>query len=160
MTLEFIPAYDHAAELLPLYKEYAEMLVQVDPVFQASLVQQNYAEELSNMAKKYGPPKGRLYLIRIDGENAGCVGMLYRSETQVELKRLYIRPQYRGHNFGETAVRRIMADAKEAGYTTLLLDTLPGLKTALKLYDRMGFTETAPYYDCLVPGTIFLELPL
>ena len=56
--------------------------------------------------------------------------------------------------------RRIMDDAREAGYKWLRLDTLPGLKSALKLYRRMGFYEIAPYYDCLVPKTIFMEIAL
>ena len=81
-------------------------------------------------------------------------------EEHAELKRLYVRPEFRGHNLGEQLVRRIMADAAEAGYHWLRLDTLPGLKTALALYRRMGFYEIPPYYDCLVPKTIFLEIAL
>ncbi len=160
MLVEFIPAYDHAAELLPLYEEYAAMLLKTDPIFQVSLDQQNYDVELSHLEEKYGAPRGRIYLIRIDGQVAGTVGMRCRTDTHAELKRLFLRPAFRGHNIGEQAVRRIMSDAKEAGYTHLMLDTLPGLKTAIKLYRRMGFTDRDAYYDCPVPNTIFLEIEL
>ena len=81
-------------------------------------------------------------------------------ETHAELKRLYVRPEFRGRNLGEQLVRRIMDDARGEGYAFLRLDTLPGLKSALKLYRRLGFYEVAPYYDCLVPGTIFMEIAL
>ena len=96
----------------------------------------------------------------MDGSLAGCVGMKESDAEHAELKRLYVRPEYRGHRLGEKMVRKIMADAKEAGYQWLRLDTLPGLKTALALYRSMGFYEVDAYYDCLVPKTIFLEIEL
>ena len=96
----------------------------------------------------------------VDGELAGCVGMKPSDDSHAELKRLYVRPAFRGRNLGETLTRRIMDDARKAGYRYLRLDTLPGLKSALKLYRRLGFRETDPYYDCLVPGTIFMEIEL
>ena len=157
---DLIPAYDRREELIPLYMEYAEMLVKTDPVFTRSLEQQNYDEEIAHLEEKYGLPKGRIYLVCVDGSLAGCVGMKPSDETHAELKRLYVRPEFRGNNLGEQLVRRIMDDAREEGYAFLRLDTLPGLKSALKLYRRLGFTETEPYYDCLVPGTIFMEIVL
>ena len=157
---DLIPAFDRREELIPLYMEYAEMLVKTDPVFTRSLEQQNYDEEIAHLEEKYGLPKGRIYLVYIDGSLAGCVGMKPSDETHAELKRLYVRPEFRGNNLGEQLVRRIMDDAREEGYAFLRLDTLPGLKSALKLYRRLGFTEIEPYYDCLVPGTIFMEIAL
>lgn len=157
---ELIPAFEKREELIPLYKEYADMLVKTDPVFTKSLEQQNYDEEIAHLEEKYGLPKGRIYLVYVDGSLAGCVGMKPSDETHAELKRLFVRPEFRGNNLGEHLVHRMMDDAREEGYAFLRLDTLPGLKSALKLYRRLGFYEVEPYYDCLVPGTIFMEIAL
>ena len=158
--LELIPAFERREDLKPLYEEYAEMLLRTDPVFSDSLAQQNYDEEIERLEEKYAPPRGRIYLVYVDGALAGCVGMKPSDEEHAELKRLYVRPAFRGNNLGERLTRRIMDDAREAGYRWLRLDTLPGLKTALALYRRMGFREIDAYYDCLVPGTIFMEIEL
>lgn len=159
-SVSLIPAFDRRSELIPLYEEYAAMLLETDPVFARSLAQQNYDEEILHLEEKYAPPKGQIYLVFVDGELAGCVGMKPSDDSHAELKRLYVRPAFRGRNLGETLTRRIMDDARKAGYRCLRLDTLPGLKSALKLYRRLGFREIDPYYDCLVPGTIFMEIEL
>lgn len=159
-SVSLIPAFDRRNELIPLYEEYAAMLLETDPVFARSLAQQNYDEEILHLEEKYAPLKGQIYLVFVDGELAGCVGMKPSDDSHAELKRLYVRPAFRGRNLGETLTRRIMDDARKAGYRYLRLDTLPGLKSALKLYRRLGFRETDPYYDCLVPGTIFMEIEL
>ena len=140
--------------------KYAEMLLRTDPVFADSLAQQNYDEEIARLEEKYAPPRGSIYLVYVDGSLAGCVGMKPSDTESAELKRLYVRPAFRGQNLGETLTRRIMEDARAAGYKKLRLDTLPGLKTALALYRRLGFRQTEPYYDCLIPGTIFMEIDL
>ena len=158
--IELISAFERREELIPLYREYASMLVQTDPVFQKSLEQQNYDEEIAHLEDKFSPPGGSIYLVYVGGRLAGCVGMKPSDPESAELKRLYVRSDFRGHGLGEMLVRRIMADAEAAGYRRLRLDTLPGLKTALRLYRRLGFRETEPYYDCLVPGTVFMELEL
>ncbi len=159
-NFELVSAFERRSELFPLYTEYAQMLLRTDPVFAASLAQQNYDEEIEHLEAKYAPPAGRIYLVYVGGRLAGCVGMKPSDEKHAELKRLYVRPAFRGCNLGEQLVRRIMSDARAAGYCWLRLDTLPGLTTALALYRRMGFYETAAYYDCLVPGTVFMEIRL
>ena len=157
---ELVSALNRREELIPLYEEYAAMLLQTDPVFADSLAQQNYDVEIAHLEEKYAYPKGRIYLVYVEGKLAGCVGMKPLDERHAELKRLYIRPEVRGRNLGEELTRRIMNDAREEGYSILRLDTLPGLKSAVKLYRRMGFREIEAYYDCLVPKTIFMEIEL
>ncbi len=157
---ELVSALNRREELIPLYEEYATMLLQTDPVFADSLAQQNYDVEIAHLEEKYAYPKGRIYLVYVEGKLAGCVGMKPLDERHAELKRLYIRPEFRGRNLGEELTRRIMNDAREEGYSILRLDTLPGLKSAVKLYRRMGFREIEAYYDCLVPKTIFMEIEL
>ena len=158
--VELVSAFEQREELIPLYREYASMLVQTDPVFRKSLEQQNYDEEIAHLEEKFSPPGGSIYLVYVEGQLAGCVGMKASDPESAELKRLYVRSEFRGHGLGEMLVRRIMADAAAAGYRRLRLDTLPGLKAALRLYRRLGFRETEPYYDCLVPGTVFMEIEL
>lgn len=158
--ITLLPAFEKREELIPLYQEYADMLVRVEPIFTRSLEQQNYDEEIARLEEKYAPPRGSIYLVYVEDELAGCVGMKPSDTESAELKRLYVRPAFRGQKLGELLTRRIMDDARAAGYRKLRLDTLPGLKTALALYRRLGFRETAPYYDCLIPGTIFMEIDL
>ena len=158
--VRLVPAFTHREELIPLYREYAELLVQVEPIFTRSLEQQNYDEEIARLEEKYGLPKGRIYLVYVDGDLAGCVGMKPSDPDRAELKRLYVRPAFRGRNLGEMLTGRILADAAAEGYRYLRLDTLPGLTHALKLYRRLGFYEIPPYYDCLIPGTVFMEKEL
>ena len=158
--VRFVSAFERREELIPLYEEYSEMLLRANPGFGASLAQQNYDEEIAHLEDKYQPPRGSMYLIYYDGALAGCVGMKPSDEESAELKRLYLRPAFRGHNLGEQMLMRIMEDARAAGYRRLRLDTLPALRTALSLYRRIGFHEIDPYYDCLITGTIFMEIEL
>ena len=160
MKYEFVSAFEGREKLITLFEEYAKMLVETDPVFLVSLEQQHYDVEIARLEEKYASPRGRIYLLYVDRALAGCVGMKESDTDHAELKRLYLRQEFRGHGLGEKMVRKIMTDAKEAGYRWLRLDTLPGLKTALALYHRMGFYEINAYYDCLVPKTIFLEIAL
>ena len=157
---ELFPAFDRREELRPLYEEYEAMLLAADPDFGKSLDRQNYAEEIARLEEIYGPPRGRFYLLCVNGAPAGCVGMKPLDETCAELKRLYIRPEYRGKKRGEYLTRRILSDAKQEGYRFVRLDTLPPLKTALELYRKIGFYEIPAYYDCPIPDTIFLEYRL
>ena len=160
MRMELFPAYERKEELRPLYKEYAEMLVQCYPEFAPSLTQQNYDEELDHLYDKYGFPRGAIYVLHVDGKVAGCIGLKPFDDTHAEVKRLYVRPEFRGHDLGRLLVQQIIDDARDIGYQYLRLDTLPPLKTAIALYREMGFYDIDCYYDCLVPGTIFLEYKL
>lgn len=160
MDVKLRPAQDLPEELRPLYEEYAAMLVAGDPIFAESLRQQNYDVELNHLHDKYGLPTGRLYLLEADGKAAGCVGLRRIDDTYCELKRLYVRPGFRGHDFGRLLVQRVLDDAKAIGYRYIRLDTLPFLTHAKALYQDLGFYEVGAYYDCVVPGTIFMERAL
>ena len=157
---ELVPAYDRPEVLRTLYAEYEAMLLEADPTFSRSLAQQDYDDEIARLEEKYGQPRGRFYVLYVDGAVGGCIGMKPLDDEHAELKRLYVRPEYRGRKRGEYLVRRILSDAKKEGYSFVRLDTLPALTTALELYKRLGFYEIPAYYDCLIPGTIFLECRL
>ena len=99
--ITLLPAFEKREELIPLYQEYADMLVRVEPIFTRSLEQQNYDEEIARLEEKYAPPRGSIYLVYVDDELAGCVGMKPSDAESAELKRLYVRPAFRGQNLGE-----------------------------------------------------------
>lgn len=160
MALELIPAYDRQDEVRELFTEYTRMLVELDPKFQKSLDEQNYDEELEHLEDKYGLPGGRLYLAWWDGELAGCVGMKQLDNKTGELKRLYVRPAFRGQHLGRKLVERIIEDARSLGYTCLKLDTMPELVSARHMYESMGFKLTERYNNSPLDTTIFMEYRL
>lgn len=160
MRIELIPAYSHPAEVGILFKEYTDMLVAGDPSFREYLDLQHYGEELRHLEEKYGPPGGRLYLAYWDGELAGCIGLRRMDDQNCEMKRLYVRPAFRGKGVGATLVERVIADAREMGYAHMLLDTLPFLESAIGMYRRFGFYEIARYNDSPMDAAVYMRLDL
>ena len=160
MRLELLPGYDHPAEILSLFTEYTQMLVSHDPSFQIYLDIQHYEDEIRDLEAKYGRPEGRLYLALWDGEAAGCIALRKLDEQRCEMKRLYVRPAFRGHKIGDALVDRILQDAKAIGYRYMLLDTLPFLESAIHIYQKRGFYEIPCYNDSPVATTIFMQYDL
>ena len=160
MGLELIPAYGHQVEIVTLFTEYTDMLMAQDEIVRQYLILQHYEKELERPESKYGMPEGRLYLAYWDGHLAGCIGLRKLDEGRCELKRLYVRPDFRGHHMGEALIQRILDDAREIGYRHVLLDTLPFLHAAIRLYREMGFYEIGCYNDSPVETTIFLQYDL
>ena len=160
MSLELIPGYDRPAELLSLFTEYTRMLVSHDPSFQIYLDIQHYEDEIRDLKAKYGHPEGRLYLALWEGEAAGCIALRKLDEQRCEMKRLYVRPAFRGHKIGDVLVDRILQDAKAIGYRHMLLDTLPFLESAIYMYQKRGFYEIPCYNDSPVETTIFMQYDL
>ena len=97
---------------------------------------------------------------RVKGEPVGCVGLHELAPGVCEMKRLYVRPAHRGHGLGRDLVERVLAAARERGYRSMRLDTLPSMVEAAPLYASFGFREIEPYYESPVSGTRFLELEL
>ncbi len=160
MDLVIRPAYDSPEEIRVLFAEYTAILVAGDPAFQHYLELQNYERELEALGEKYGEPAGRLYLAEWRGETAGCVALHRLSDTLAELKRLYVRPAFRGHGIGRALTERIIEDARRAGYRTLQLDTQPFLPEAIRLYRRLGFEDMPGYNDSPLESTIYMKMEL
>jgi putative acetyltransferase len=126
-----------------------------------SLCFQNFEQELANLPGDYNPPDGRLLLCEHDGLVAGCIALRKLEPGVCEMKRLYIRPTFRGKGLGKFLVNTIIHEASEMGYQSMRLDTLPGrMDDAIKLYRSLGFKEIAPYYENPSPETLYMELTL
>jgi putative acetyltransferase len=125
---------------------------------------QGFEAELAELPGAYAPPAGALLLACVDGEPAGCCAMrpLYNTDhlNACEMKRLFVRPAFRGFGLGRLLVERVLSDGQLAGYTTMLLDTLSDMETARALYQEMGFVEVAPYYHNPIPGAHYLKVDL
>lgn len=156
MKFRLVPAQtakqvDAAREL---FREYAASLG-------VNLCFQNFDEELRDLPGAYAPPRGRLLLAYDEQEReAGCGALRPLDETTCEMKRLYVRREFRGHGLGRQLAERLIHEAREAGYRAMRLDTLVEMREAQELYRRLGFVEIAAYRHNPVPGTRFLELNL
>jgi GNAT superfamily N-acetyltransferase len=138
-----------------LIEEYAAWL-------EFKLCFQGYEEEIQSLPGKFAPPAGRLLLALWDGRPAGVIALRPLEEPGVcEMKRLYVRPEFRGHQIGRILAERIIAEAAEIGYSRMRLDTISGkMDSAIAMYRALGFAETDPYYKTPVGHTLFMELAL
>ncbi len=144
---------EHLERVRDLFREY-ERFLGVDLCFQ------EFEEELACLPGQYAPPEGRL-LIAVEGRDvAGCVAARKLGDGACEMKRLYVRPQYRGRGLGRDLAREIIREAAALGYAVMRLDTLARLKEAMTLYQSLGFRQTQPYYENPLPEVVYWELPL
>lgn len=142
------------AQARELFLEYAQSLG-------FSLCFQNFDQELASLPGDYTPPQGRLLLADYEGQLAGCVALHPLEPGICEMKRLYLRPQFRGQGIGRVLAERIIAEARSIGYSRMRLDTVgPVMQTAVAMYRVLGFKEIAPYRSNPNPGTLYLELAL
>lgn len=142
---------DGVAVAASLFCEYADSLG-IDLGFQG------LDEELRALPGAYAPPRGRL-LLAVDGAGvaAGCVALRPLGTDVSEMKRLYVRPAFRGHGVGRLLCEGVLDAARRIGYGAMRLDTLPTMGGAIALYRRLGFVPVAPYRENPVPGALFLE---
>lgn len=158
--IEITAAYDRPEEVGVLFSEYTDMLIENDSSFQQYLELQNYDEEIKHLEVKYGMPDGRLYVVYCDGKLAGCIGLRKIDDQNCEMKRLYVRPQFRGKKIGNLLIEKIIADVKAIGYSYMLLDTLPFLQSAIHMYKKCGFYEIESYNDSPMDTSIYMKLDL
>lgn len=136
-----------------LIEEYATALG-IDLCFQ------NFSEEIANLSKHYGPPHGCLLLARTNGATIGCVAVRTQSVAVCEMKRLYVKPQYRGADVGRRLVESAIRYAQQLNYSRIVLDTLPSMTEAQSLYESLGFREIEGYYLNPLHGVRYLAREL
>jgi len=136
-----------------LFTEYAQSL----PI---DLCVQGFERELAELPGRYAPPDGRLLLASDDGAQAGCVAMRRIAFEVCEMKRLYVRPEFRGKGWGRILAEAVIQAGREQSYKRMRLDTLPSMKEAIALYESLGFRRIEPYYSVPVAAAVFMELSL
>jgi ribosomal protein S18 acetylase RimI-like enzyme len=144
---------EQLATVRRLFVEYARSL-NIDLCFQG------FEQELAELPGRYAPPSGRL-LLALEGEAvAGCVALRKIDDGICEMKRLYVRPAFRGMGAGRLLVTAVLEAARACGYRLMRLDTLGSMKEAQLLYESFGFIRTAPYYENPTAEVVFMELNL
>ncbi len=155
-TMHLIQAQspDEIKSARALFEEYAAWLG-------FSLCFQNFDKELAELPGGYAPPSGRL-ILAVDGNDVmGCVALRKIGDGVGEMKRLFVRPEFRARGLGRILTEKLIGEAKDIGYARLRLDTLPGkMDQAIAMYRSFGFKEIAPYYKNPVAGATFMELVL
>ena len=157
--LDIVPAEspEQLADARLLFKEYASGLG-LDLCFQ------NFDAELESLPGEYAPPGGVLVLALVDGQLAGCGALRGLPDADYpnacEMKRLYVRPAFRRFGLGRLLAEALMDHATQAGYSSLLLDTLDDMEAARGLYVSLGFEEIPPYYFNPIAGAHYLKVDL
>ncbi len=136
-----------------LFVEYAESL-------NFDLCFQNFEKEVTKLPGEYVSPAGRLLLASVDEKTAGCIVLRKISGDVCEMKRLYVRPKFRGRGIGRNLATTIIDDARAIGYKQMRLDTLSSMKEAIALYQSLGFTTIEPYRHNPLEGAVFIQLTL
>jgi GNAT superfamily N-acetyltransferase len=136
-----------------LFREY-EQFLNVDLCFQ------DFEKEWAQLPGRYAPPDGELLLSVVDREFTGCVALRKIGEGICEMKRLFVRPEYRGLGLGRALAEAVIREAVARKYELMRLDTLDFLKKAMRLYESLGFKRIQPYYSNPLPGVVYWELDL
>lgn len=153
MTLRQAQITKEVEEARELFREYQRSLG-VDLCFQ------DFDREVAGLPGEYTPPSGRLLLCFLGDDLAGCIALRRIDPTTCEMKRLFVRPAFRGKHLGRKMAEAIILEARGIGYKLMKLDTLPMMTEAIQLYISLGFKTTEPYRLNPVPGALFMELKL
>lgn len=154
-VLKIVPAESetHLNQVREMFKEYTDALG-----FDLSF--QNFDKEFAELPGKYASPDGRLLLAIYEDKIAGCVGLRKFENDICEMKRLYIRSEFRGKGYGKALAKKIIDIGREIGYQYMRLDTVPNMIEAIALYSSLGFNKIKPYRFNPIKGALYFELKL
>lgn len=154
MAIDVATSAQDMAIAAQLFREYADSL-ELDLAFQ------NFDDELAQLPGDYAAPRGALLLAYVDGALAGCCALRPLDNADIpnaaEMKRLYVRRAFRGFGLGRQLAETILDAARQAGYASVLLDTLDDMEAARNLYADLGFQSIEPYYHNPIPGAHYLK---
>lgn len=139
-------------------KEIKELIIEYTNYLNRDLSFQNLNQELQDLKAKYTGNHGRLLAALVDGKVVGCVGYYRHHVLRCEMKRLYVKKEYRKFGIGSKLIEQIILAAKKDGYQEMVLDTIKPLQAAINLYQRFGFQEIEPYYDNPMDDVIYMGL--
>ena len=152
LTLVTVQTPELVAQARELFLEYRDGLG-------TDLCFQGFDREVADLPGDYAPPGGRLFLAQVGERFAGCVGLRPLPEPfTCEMKRLFVRPDFRGMGLGRHLAGAAIAAARVIGYERMRLDTLPSMQAAIAMYEQLGFRDIAPYRDNPVQGARYMEL--
>jgi len=153
-AIEILPAAPKdLGEVVVLFREYQASLG-IDLEFQG------FEAEIAGLPGGYAPPAGRLLLARSADGVGGCVALRAFGDGECEMKRLYVRPEFRARGLGRMLAERVIEEARAIGYRRIRLDTLPTMARAMALYESLGFRDVPAYRHNPVAGSRFLALDL
>ena len=142
------------------YREARTLMREYEMEIEGDLCFQGFEQELDTVEQVYGPPGGRFHIVRHESRTAGCVALRDLGDGGCEMKRLFLRPDFRGIGLGRVCADRIVETAQEMDYATVRLDTLPSMRAAIALYRSMGFAEIGDHTHKPVHGAVSMELVL
>jgi putative acetyltransferase len=152
VQIRYVETPEEIEQIRLLFVEYAESLG-------FSLCFQGFDEELAGLPGKYAPPTGLLFIAECEGKVAGCIALKKIGEGQCEMKRLYVRPEFRGIHLGRKLAETLVAEARSMGYRAMFLDTIATkMADAVRLYRSLGFVECPPYYHNPQPDALYMKL--
>jgi GNAT superfamily N-acetyltransferase len=137
-----------------------ELFCEYQKVIGVDLCFQGFEQELASLPGDYAPPFGRLLLAKLGNDTAGCVALRKLSDAACEMKRLFVRPAFKGKGVGRKLANAIIKEARGIGYMTIRLDTLASMNEAQTLYRSLGFKPIQAYNPNPLPGTLYFELEL
>ncbi|MGL5313321.1 MAG: GNAT family N-acetyltransferase [Peptostreptococcaceae bacterium] len=140
-------------EVKELFLEYAD-LINIDLSFY------DFQKEFNELPRKYLESEGILIIALVDNKTAGCIGLRPISDNICEIKKLFVRDEFRGLGVGKELINRIIEEGNRLGYEIMRLDTLPNMEYAQELYKQFGFYTIEPYTYNPIRGTKFMELNL
>lgn len=144
---------EHLDAMIDLVQEYMQEL-------NRDLKFQDIQQELNDLSHKYLPPYGHIIMAFDNHQAIGCIALHKHSDTRCEMKRLFVKKEYRAHKIGYELIQRLLILAKQDDYQEMVLDTIEPLKSAIHLYHQIGFYEIDAYYDNPMNDVIYMKKDL